>query len=169
VALTAQAINPRGIAAPVVTHRGSIEAHKIVGVLFAPDGTSPPPSGKDEVCDCGGAAALTYLTKDALGLVLVDGQSAEPIALHQQYLIVQNPVSPEEAARSFDGRPVIAEDTNGSYYFKRLRIQEGGTVVLESLDSGGDYGPVMLAETGSGKNCLARVWPVAGILFEIPD
>ena len=167
-ALTAQAINPREIAPPVVTHRGSIEAYKIVGVLFAPDGTAPPPKGRDEVCDCGGAASLTYLTKDALGLVLVDGQSAEPIALHQQYLIIQNPVSPEEAARSFDGKPVIAEDTNGSYYFKRLRIQEGGAVVLESLDSGGDYGPVMLAAAGSGKNCLARIWPVAGILFEIP-
>jgi len=168
-ALTAQSNNPREIAPPVVAHRGSLELHKIIGVLFASDGLVLPPAEKDEVCDCGGAAALTYLTKNALGLVQVDGQSAEPIALHQQYLIVQRPVSPEEAARSFDGRPIIAEDSNGSFYFKRLRVQETGEAVLESLDSGGEYGPIMLAPVGSGKNCLARVWPVAGILFEIPN
>lgn len=168
-ALTAQAVNPREIAPPIVTHKGSLEIHKIVGVLFASSAFSPPAATPDEVCDCGGAAALTYLTKNALGLVQVDGQSAEPIALNKQYLIVKDPISPEDAERTLDGKPIIAEDSDGICYFKRLRIQDGGEVVLESLDSGGEYPPVTLARRGSGRTYLAKAWPVAGILFEIPS
>ena len=52
---------------------------------------------------------------------------------------------------------------------KRLRIVAPDRVVLESLDSGGDYGPIVLALAGADKNCLERVWPVAGILFELPS
>lgn len=99
----------------------------------------------------------------------VDGQSAEPIALNKQYLIVKDPISPEDAERTLDGKPIIAEDSDGICYFKRLRIQDGGEVVLESLDSGGEYPPVTLARRGSGRTYLAKAWPVAGILFEIPS
>ena len=38
---------------------------------------------------------------------------------------------------------------------------------MRSLDSGGDYAPVVLSQRGNGANCLERVWPVAGILFEL--
>jgi hypothetical protein len=37
------------------------------------------------------------------------------------------------------------------------------------MDSGGDYGPVILALPGQGPNCLEQVWPVAGVLFELPS
>lgn len=166
--LTAQAINPREIAPPIVAPRGSLVLRKIVGVLFAHDGLVVPSLGRDEVCDCGGEAALRYITRHTLGLVEVDGQSAEPIALHQQYIIVKNAISTADAFRSVEGKPIIAQDTNGSFYFKRLRAQATGEVVLESLDSGGNYPPILLAAPGSPKNALAQVWPVAGILFEVP-
>jgi len=37
------------------------------------------------------------------------------------------------------------------------------------MDSGGDYAPVILALPGQGSNCLEQVWPVAGVLFELPN
>lgn len=166
--LTAQAINPREIAPPIVAPQGSLQLKKVIGVLFARDDFVVAAGDKDEICDCGGEVALTYLTADTLGLVEVDGRSAEPIALHEQYIIIKNPISPGEAMRTLDGKPIIAEDTKGSFYFKRLRSGASG-IVLESLDSGGDYPPIVLAPSDGDRNGLAQVWPVVGILFEIPS
>jgi hypothetical protein len=167
--LTAQAINPREIAPPVIAHRGTLTLHKVVGVLFASHGRASTTHGEQEICDCGGEAELGYLTADALGLVEVDGQSAEPLALHGQYLIVRSPTADKNAVRTFDGKPVIAEDSNGAFYFKRLRANGDQGVILESLDSGGDYPPVVLDVPGGAGNALKQVWPVAGVLFEIPN
>jgi hypothetical protein len=100
--------------------------------------------------------------------VEVDGKSAEPLALDRQYLIVQDSILSLDAVKMQDGKPVIAEDSGGTCYFKRLRFQEDSSIVLESLDSGGEYRPIILAPPGSDKNCLHRVWPVAGVLFELP-
>lgn len=168
-ALTAQAINPREIAAPVVTHRGSLDVRKIVGVLFESNKSSAAlRTDRNEICDCGGEAMLTQLAKTALGLVEVEGKSAEPLALDGQYLIVKDALSSQEAIRTQDARPVIVEDTNGAHYFKRLRLQPDGSAVLESLHSGGEYSPIVLASVGSANNCLRKLWPVAGVLFELP-
>ena len=73
----------------------------------------------------------------------------------------------QEALKTLDGKPIIAGDTNDIQYFKRLRVAASDLIVLESLDSGGDYGPVFPPPPGKGKNCLVRVWPVAGVLFDI--
>ncbi|MDH2405427.1 AAA family ATPase [Bradyrhizobium sp. SSUT18] len=164
-----QAINPREIAAPVVTHRGSLDVRKIVGVLFEKGRPSAVlQTSRSEICDCGGQAALTHLAKTALGIVEVEGKSAEPLALDGQYLIVQDALTSQAAIGTQDGRPVIVEDSNGTHYFKRLRLQRDGSAVLESLHSGGEYSPIVLSSIGSEKNCLQKLWPVAGVLFELP-
>lgn len=167
--LTAQAINPRQIAPPVVARKATFTLHKIVGVLYGDSTWSAPGQSEMEVCECGGEAVFTSLAADALGLVEVVGQSAEPHALNGQYLIVKKEITAAEALKTLDGKPIIAADTDDNRYFKRLRIVAPDRIVLESLDSGGDYGPVVLAAPGKGKNCLERVWPVAGVLFELPN
>jgi hypothetical protein len=73
-----------------------------------------------------------------------------------------------DALKKLDGKPVIASDSDGSRYFKRLRVGKD-RVVLESMDSGGDYAPMILALPGGDGNCLQQVWPVAGVLFELPN
>ncbi len=166
--LTAQAINPNQIAPPVIAHKATFTLHKIVGVLYEEISWGAPVQSEMEVCECVGGALLAGLAANALGLVEVAGQSAEPHALDKQYLIVKKEVSADEALKTLDGKPIIAGDTDDNRYFKRLRIVVSDQVVLESLDSGGDYGPVVLSLPGKGKNCLARVWPVAGVLFELP-
>jgi hypothetical protein len=165
--LTAQAVNPYQIASPIVAQRASLVMRKVIGVLYDSAFQLESPTD-DEICECGGESAFTSLTSDALGLVEVVGQSAEPHALNGQYLIVRKEVTGIEALKSLEGRPVIAGDSDGNRYFKRLRAEFGDRVVLESLDSGGEFGPVLLSLPGGLGNCLERVWPVAGVLFELP-
>ncbi len=167
--LTAQAINPRQIAPPVIAHKATFTLHKIIGVLYEETAWSAPAPSEMEVCECAGESLLAGLAAKALGLVEVVGQSAEPHALNGQYLIVKKEIPVEEALKTLDGKPIIAGDTNDIQYFKRLRVAASDLIVLESLDSGGDYGPVVLSPPGKGKNCLVRVWPVAGVLFELPN
>jgi hypothetical protein len=167
--LTAQAINPRQIAPPVIAHKATFKLHKIIGVLYEGSVWNPSSQLGAEVCDCGGEAVLTHLSANALGLVEVVGQSAEPYALNGQYLIVKSPLLAQEALGTLHGRPVIAIDTDGNTYFKRLYCVTGDQIVLESLDSGGDYDPIVLSPSDDGANCLEKVWPVVGVLFERPN
>jgi SOS-response transcriptional repressor LexA len=166
--LTAQAINPRKIAPPVIAHRSTLTLHKIIGVLYGDAAWRAPGDSGMEVCECSGEAVLSGLVTDALGLVEVMGQSAEPHALNGQYLIVEKQLSGVESLKKLDGKPIIASDSDNHRYFKRLRVGKD-RVVLESMDSGGDYAPVILELPGNSSNCLELVWPVAGVLFELPN
>lgn len=165
--LTAQAINPRQIAPPVVAQKSTLKLHQVIGVLFDNYANGSPAAPGMEVCDCGSEAVVTRLASNTF-LVEVVGQSAEPIALNGQYLIVKEAVTAEAALKRLDGKPIIAADTNDNLYFKRLRMASKESIVLESLDSGGDYGPIVLSPPGQGSNRLERVWPVVGVLFELP-
>ncbi len=167
--LTAQAINPSQIAQPLIAHKATFTLHKIIGVLYEETAWGAPVQSEMEVCECSGEHLLASLAANALGLVEVVGQSAEPRALNGQYLIVRKEITAAAALKTLDGKPIIAGDTDDNRYFKRLRIASSDQIVLESLDSGGDYGPVVLSPPGKGKNCLVRVWPVAGVLFELPN
>ena len=167
--LTAQAINPRQIAPPVIAHKATFTLHKIIGVIYEEKAWCAPALTEMEVCECAGESLLPSLAAKSLGLVEVVGQSAEPHALNGQYLIVRKEITVEEALKTLDGKPIIACDTDDNRYFKRLRITAIDQIVLESLDSGGYYGPVVLSPPGKGKNCLVRVWPVVGVLFELPS
>ena len=78
-------------------------------------------------------------------------------------------ISPSEACKALFDQPVIAEDTDGNCYFKRLRLMSTSQVVLESLQGTGDFPPTILAIGGTSGLILAKVWPVVGVLFEIPQ
>lgn len=164
--LTAQALNPRQIAQPVIGHKSVFVLHKIVGVLYDPGASLT--KDEDEICACAGEASLNAYTSNALGLVEVVGDSAEPLALNGQYIVVGSPIVPAQAIGQLTDRPIIAEDTDDQRYFKRLRVPSADQIVLESMDSGGDHGPVVLSMPGKGPKSVTRIWPVLGILFELP-
>ena len=166
--LTAQAVNPSAIAPPLIAHISTVTLRKIIGVLFDPAGFPVSAPSGQELADCGGDAAVKELVSGTLGLVQVSGGSAEPQALDGQYLLIGDAIEPDVACRSLDGRPVIATDSDGRQYFKRLRVVSSEGVVLESLHSGGDYPPVFLSARGKAGPTLDRVWPVVGVLFERP-
>lgn len=165
--LTAQATDPLQIAAPVVAHVGSLKLHKIVGVLF--DEYQPRPMGHaDEIMSCESEAAVSALLPAAIGLVEVVGHSAQPLALNGQFLVLLPPVSSIAELRHLDGKPVIAMDSDGAQFFKRLRVVSPTMVILESLDAGGLYPPhVLTISDGGAAVSLTKVWPVCGVIFEV--
>lgn len=165
--LTANAINPRMIAAPIVAKLSTLTMQKVIGVLYN-SGKISLAKADGEVCDCGGDSQIKAAFANMHGLVEVDGHSAEPHALHKQFLIIANSMPPSEAYKKLEGQPVIAEDSSGSRYFKRLRSGGKDLVILESLEIGGDFAPIVLAE-GPGKSPYVHaIWPVLGVLFERP-
>ncbi|MGR9392165.1 hypothetical protein ACU8OL_04080 [Rhizobium leguminosarum] len=169
--LIAQANNPRKIAAPVIAQRSTFELKKIVGVIYDNSAFAADASG-NEVDYIGGSSALSHLMSGQMGLVEVVGDSAEPIALNKQYIIVKDRFSADVGLTSLVGRPVIAEDGDGQRYFKRLQIARDDLVVLESLDASGEHGPVVMKARGgsaSNRDSMTWVWPVVGILFEVPN
>jgi hypothetical protein len=165
--LTASAINPRLIAAPVVAKLSTLTMKKIVGVLYDTGKMVGGQSSESEVVECGGEAMIMAILPKAKGLVEVSGQSAEPHALDKQFLIIGDGMSLKDAEKILDGRPVIAEDSDQSRYFKRLRV-EPNNIILESLEIGGDFPPILLAKTPGLLKYVTQVWPVLGVLFEKP-
>lgn len=167
--LTANAINPRLIAAPVVAKLSTLTMQKIIGVLYNHGKMIPPKIGDGEVGDCGGDSYVKDAFANMQGLVEVDGHSAEPHALHKQFLIIANSIASHEGYKKLEGQPVIAEDSSGSRYFKRLRSGGKGVVILESLEIGGDFPPIVLASGPEKSPHIQTIWPVLGVLFERPS
>jgi energy-coupling factor transporter ATP-binding protein EcfA2 len=165
--LTANAINPRMIAPPIVAKLSTLTLLKVVGVIFDQGKGGMGSHGAMEICDCGGEAQVKAAFAHMQGLVEVSGHSAEPHALDKQFLIIGKSISPALADKEMGGRPVIVEDSNNSRYFKRYR-SGGDVVILESLEIGGDFDPVILAPKLGAATYVTSVWPVLGILFERP-
>jgi hypothetical protein len=165
--LTANSINPRMIAAPVVAKMATLSLRKIVGVIFDYGKWAGGQHGDMELCDCGGEAYVKAAFSGMQGLVEVSGHSAEPHALDKQFLIIGKPIALSLARSRLEGRPVIAEDSSGSRYFKRYRGADS-IVILESLEIGGDFAPIVLAEKAGAIPHIVEIWPVLGVLFEKP-
>src|SRR5260370_38702518 len=104
-------------------------------------------------------AGITDISAKAKVLVECSGHSAEPLALDKQFLIIGDSVSLKDTEKNLDGRPVIAEDSDQSRYFKRLRV-EPNNIILESLEIGGDFPPILLAKMPALSKHLTKVWPV---------
>ncbi len=165
--LTAHAINPRLIAPPVVAKLSTLTMRKIVGVVFDHGKTALGIARGMEICDCGGDSIVKAAFAGLQGLVEIDGHSAEPQALDKQFLLIGNPVSLGEAEKQLIGHPVIAEDSDGARYFKRYRV-DSHVVILESLEIGGDFPPVVLLRNAGESPYLTTLWPVLGVLFDRP-
>lgn len=166
VVLTANALDPHEIALPVVARKESVTLSSVVGVLFDRSTTGGP--ARDEVIGCESESAVRSILGHCRGLVEVVGQSAQPLALDGQLLLLGERVTSAQELRRLDGRPVIALDSDDARYFKRLRLVGDDLVILESLDGGGEYPPEVLWRPGSGARSVKEVWEVLGVLFSLP-
>jgi hypothetical protein len=120
-----------------------------------------------EICDCGGESSVKAALAGNRGLVDVSGHSAEPQALDKQYLFIGSPVTLDQAHKHLQGHPVIVEDSAGGKYFKRFR-PASGMAILESLEIGGRFSPIVLATREGTEPYVTAIWPVLGVLFERP-
>jgi hypothetical protein len=168
VALLASAINPREIRQTILVEPTASKFKKVVGIVFS-HGWEVPPSSENEVVNVGFSVKLEQLLGDAVGLVSVVGNSAEPIALNGQFLILGPTLSSKNELASHSGKPVVVLK-DGRPLFKRLRFTFGdGPLVLESLDAGGRHPPVVIPhEELSRANDNLSFRPVLGVLFDPP-
>jgi energy-coupling factor transporter ATP-binding protein EcfA2 len=165
--LTADAINPRMIAPPIVAKFSTLTLRKVVGVIYDSAKWNKPTGDAMEIAECGGESRLTSAMAGTKGLVEVDGYSAEPYALDEQFLIIGDETTYQQSGALLEGKPVIAEDSKNGRYFKRLR-SGNGNIILESLEIGGNFEPIVLALDAADGTHLTRLWPVLGVLFEKP-
>ncbi len=169
--LAALPSNPREVPAAVISRAIGANRRKIVGVLFAADRLQTG----DRIGSEHEATCLEADNRVVAGLVAdtdafeVQGNSAEPIALDKQYLLAKSARDdPAHTIRDLDGKPVIAEDSEECAYFKRLRVLDTKSVILESLDKTGSEEQVRLwTDSRQSGPMLVRVREVVGVVFDL--
>lgn len=165
--LTAQSIDPSGIADPILAPSKNVNAKMIVGTLFNQGKGIPSSSDNNEVIavdDSSGYKALLENTR----LFKVQGQSAEPIALNSQYLITSQEITSQQEMIKMDGCLAIAADIEGTRYFKRIRMTGKAMIILESLNPDGFNPSIIASLDGSTDIQITSLLPVNGVLFELP-
>ncbi|MCH8917788.1 MAG: hypothetical protein IIC52_07005 [Proteobacteria bacterium] len=169
--LSASSSNPRYTPRAVITRERGASRWKIVGTLFTAVNLR---AGDQFATDTEAVActtddpAVTALLADT-SLVEVDGDSAEPVALHKQYLLVKpKRTDLVQACHDLDGQPVVALDLNDQALFKRLRNVGAGEVALESLDAAGEGDLIMMSlmEGMPERETLFSIQQVVGVIFE---
>lgn len=139
----------------------------IVGTLFNHDKGIPSSSDDNEVITVDDPISYKLLLENAR-LFMVKGQSAEPIALDGQYLITGQEITSQQEMKKMDGCLVIAADSDGARYFKRVRMAGKAMVILESLNPDG-FNPSIIASFDNSVDIqLTSLLPVNGVLFELP-
>ena len=168
--LAASSSNPREVPPAVISRAEGANRCKIVGVLFAAERLKPG----DRICPFAEATNLAADNEIVMDLVAdtdvfeVQGSSAEPIALDRQYLLAK-PAKDDLATAlgELDGKPVIVEDSEDCAFFKRLRVLDSQSVVLESLDKTGHEDIVRLStDTNQSGPLLVRIREVVGVIFD---
>ena len=164
--LTANAVNPREIQQPILVEYKNEYFGKVVGIIYRHNWKIPQVS-QDEVVPMEVLEPLNTLLSRSEGLARIIGESAEPIALGGQYLILAPQVQSRRDLEAHDGQPLVT-DRDGRILFKRLRLgDEHGPIVLESLDAAGRYPPVVIPREEAaqlGQRLTFR--PVIGVLFD---
>lgn len=168
--LVASPSNPRDVPPAVISRAEGANRRKIVGILFAAERLQPG----DKVEPSAEATDLEANDKLAADLIAdtdvfeVQGVSAEPVALDKQFLLAKPEITDlPNALGDLDGKPVIAEDNEGYAYFKRLRMMNPGSVILESLDKTGLENLIHLSTDPERQSpALISVREVVGVIFE---
>lgn len=167
--LTGQSTDPYALVQPVIAPRERITPRKIVGTLFTSSRLPIPPKDQNrEFIALDDLAVVNALLQNAT-LFKVNGRSAEPIALDEQFLITHPITLTPATLAQLDGCLVIAVDDSGARYFKRLRKRDA-IVVLESLNPDGTAPAEILSLEGEmGFPRLTDLLEVVGVLFELPN
>ena len=168
--LAAASSNPREVPPAIISRAEGANRRKIVGVLFAADRLQPGDKvGLDvEATTLEGDNGMVADLVTDTDVFEVQGSSAEPIALDRQYLLAKQPKDDlAKALSELDGKPVIAEDSEDCTFFKRLRVLDARSVILESLDKTGSEEIVRLAtDPEQSDPMLIRVREVVGVVFD---
>jgi hypothetical protein len=169
ITLLAEPNGPGG-ESPLVIDSAGEEIRVVDGVLFSSGGARSGSSDGGEAADLGRPIDVMAHAGPGGSVWQVDGDSAVPVALDRQLLIVGAPIRGLEELHALDGAPVLATvESSGSEperYFKRLRLA-GTIVVLESIEPSGRFPPIVCGRTAlPGFPTLVQIAPVKGVLFQ---
>jgi SOS-response transcriptional repressor LexA len=169
ITLLAEPSRPGG-EPPLVIGSAGDEIRIVDGVLFSTSAAVLSSPSGSEAADLGRLIDIVAHAGPDGSVWQVDGDSAVPVALDGQLLVVGAPVRDREKLRALNGAPVFATvEGSGSEperYFKRLRLA-GTVVVLESINTSGRFPPVVCSLKVSPElPMLVQVAPVKGVLFQ---
>ena len=167
IELIAVSADPIGAPPPIVCHRLAVVMKIIDGVIFG-SGTSTTAAFTDEIEEMSTHVDLLALTGGRARVFQVSGDSASPVALNGQYLLVEDPVRDAKALQTLDGQLVLASSDSRAgdeHYFKRLNWQPP-LAVLESVARDERFPPVVVSlQDGGPWPKLQSAARVNGILF----
>ena len=160
--LSANSVNPREIRRPILVESNGANYKKVIGIIYR-CGWGVPASADDEVAAIHDMGKLSSSLGQSPGIARAFGESAEPIALDGQFLILGPNIPGKNELSEYDGHPVVVEEHNWTL-FKRLRLAAGGLIVLESLNTAGRHSPITISATEatkwanhSGSSCDWRI------------
>lgn len=107
IVLIAVSADPIGAPPPIVCHRLAVVMKIIDGVIFG-SGESTTAALADEVEEMSTHVDLLALAGGRARVFQVSGDSASPVALNGQYLLVEDPVRDAKALQALDGHLVLA-------------------------------------------------------------
>lgn len=165
IVLTAQSDNPINTKPPLVTRYSSVNARKIVGVVFG-IGCDLDSNPIGEAAQLIGQQAIRTKLNNVSGVVEVRGESAEPIILDGQFILLGKPLTFASDIHLLIGEVVVAIDNTGASYIKRLGAIRDGVMVLESVEVRGGSGPILLTMNEGRFPQITSISPVIGVLFE---
>jgi hypothetical protein len=170
--LIATAETPPAAARPIAVRFSAGEMRIIDGVLHERRPWAISGTRTGEVAELPFDIDLAAYCDSGSSVWEVSGQSASPVALDGQYLLVGVPASGKDELARLDGRMVLAEVASTAdepeRYLKRLRWNSS-VIVLESIESGGRFPPVLCAPMiDSPHPELLRAAQVNGVLFSPP-
>ncbi|MCR9072730.1 MAG: hypothetical protein NXI18_13510 [Alphaproteobacteria bacterium] len=168
--MSAASSNPKETQKAVVSRMEGARRFKIAGILFASQTLAAGAlvDGQTEATALDATDPAVQTLVAGTEVFEVQGSSAEPLALNGQFLLAKPPS--RDLSRSIadlDGKPVIAETTDGDAYFKRLRKIADNMVALESLDKTGLESLIVLElEEVVGRPGLRQLREVVGVVFD---
>lgn len=171
IALVAHGFDPISSLPPIVVHRSACAMKIIDGVIYNHARAIPlPTDSTNEVSEIVGAIDLTALTGGKPEVFEVSGDSAAPVALDGQYLLVETPVTSAMEIKRLDGTLTIvaakAEDVEMEHYCKRL-YWKPPFVVLQSMANDRRFPPTILSIQSDGPQggTIESAARVNGVLF----
>lgn len=171
IALIAHGFDPTSNLPPIVVHRSACAMKIIDGVIYNYARAIPlPMDGTSEVSEILDDIDLAALTGGKPEVFEVSGDSASPVALDGQFLLVGPPATSATEIRRLEGMLTIvtakAEDVEMEHYCKRL-YWKPPFIVLQSLANDRRFSPVLLSmqsDSRAGGEIVSAA-RVNGVLF----
>jgi len=174
-----QTVNPlvRNVA-PVVRRSDDVQLRKLVGVLYErtpPQDLAQVPAGS-EVARMGSPwpQEVVALNAGRASLIQVSGDSAEPVALDGQYLVVV----PARLDEVTDGSLCAIRLSDGTHMVKRfVRLcRDSGRALLQPINAQAGYPTIEVRTSAPGGGTdeaelphIEKLLVVRGVLFDAPE